>query len=99
MCCRVRRSVLGRDRSMVRNEYASTVLYEYFCCRIIPLAFGTILLVLALFKGWQNWQDVGAHGIRLIWVLIVDQAIYYVMSVNPQHFPFCNREYESSTDA
>ena len=41
------------------------------------MAFGTLLLVLALFKASEFWRLSGLSGSRLVVVVITDQAFYY----------------------
>ena len=50
-------------------------------CRTIPLAYGALLLVLALSKAREHWKLNGFSGSRLVLVLIRDQAFYYAMYV------------------
>ena len=47
--------------------------------RIIPLACGTLFLVLALHKARELWGIKGFSGSRLVLVLIRDKAFYYEM--------------------
>ena len=47
--------------------------------RSIPLAYSTLLFVLALFKATKLWKENGVEGSRLIMVLIKDQAIYFAV--------------------
>ena len=49
--------------------------------RIIPLAYGSLLLVLALPKAREHWKLNGFSGSRLVLVLIRDQVIYYAAYV------------------
>lgn len=47
--------------------------------RIIPLAYGTLLLSLALYKATEFWRLNGFHSSRLVLVLITDQAFYFTL--------------------
>ena len=47
--------------------------------RILPLAYGALLLALALFKATQYWKQNGYSGSRLMLVIIRDQILYYVL--------------------
>ena len=47
--------------------------------RTLPLAFGVILLGLALYKSVEYWKQVGVDGSRLILVLIKDQIFYFAL--------------------
>ena len=47
--------------------------------RILPIAFGFLLLMLALFKAREFWKLNGYSGSRLVVVLIKDQAFYYLL--------------------
>ena len=49
--------------------------------RTIPLAYGTLLLALALYKATEWWKENGLGGSRLIVVLVKDQALYYILYV------------------
>ena len=49
--------------------------------RTFPLAYGFLLLILALFKGHEFWKLHGHSGSRLVLVLIKDQAFYYILYV------------------
>lgn len=54
-------------------------IYDSLHCwsRGIPLAFGLILLVLALIKAVEYWRLRMFYGSRLIKVLITDQIVYF----------------------
>ncbi|KAL5525193.1 hypothetical protein ACEPAF_9062 [Sanghuangporus sanghuang] len=43
-----------------------------------PLAYGSILLVLALYKAAHIRKSLGYRGLKLVKVLIIDQALYFV---------------------
>ena len=45
--------------------------------RLLPMAYGTLLLVLALIKATEFWKLNGIRGSRLVWVLIKDQVLYF----------------------
>ena len=47
--------------------------------RTLPLAFGTLLLILALFKATEYWKQNGFSGSDLVLILIKDQAFYYLL--------------------
>ena len=47
--------------------------------RMLPIAYGFLLLCLALYKAPSLWKQNGVHGSRLLVVLIKDQAIYVVL--------------------
>lgn len=47
--------------------------------RCIPLAFGALLLCLALNKATKFWKLNGYRGSRLVSVLIRDQGLYFAM--------------------
>ena len=47
--------------------------------RSIPLVYGALLLILALYKGVGYWRENGFHGSHLIKVLITDQIMYYIL--------------------
>ena len=47
--------------------------------RSIPLAYGALLLVLALYKARELWKLNGFSGSRLALVLIKDQVFYYAV--------------------
>lgn len=47
--------------------------------RTIPLAYGALLLFLALFKAAEFWRLHGFHGSRLAFILIKDQAFYFTL--------------------
>ena len=49
--------------------------------RSIPLAYGALLLILALYKAREFWKLNGFTGSRLVVILIRDQALYYVACV------------------
>ena len=50
--------------------------------RTIPLAYGSLLLILALYKAREFWKLNGFSGSRLVLVLIRVQALYYFMCVS-----------------
>ena len=47
--------------------------------RTIPLAYGALLLVLALYKAREFWKLNRFSDSRLILVLIRDQVFYYAV--------------------
>lgn len=54
--------------------------YNEWYLRTIPLAFGALLMGLALFKATEYWKEaIGYHGVELIKVLVKDQLIYYLL--------------------
>lgn len=50
------------------------------CNRALPMAYGTILMSLALRKAATIWKEqAGLKGLGLVRVLIRDQAIYFLV--------------------
>lgn len=49
--------------------------------RLFPLAYGILLLLLATFKAAEFWKLNGFHGSHLVFVLIRDQVMYFVLHV------------------
>ena len=50
---------------------------------MIPLMYGMILMVLALYKAKEYWRaSFGLHGFTLVKILILDQILYYALYVN-----------------
>ena len=49
--------------------------------RSIPLVYGALLLLLALYKAQALWILNGVTGSRLVVILIRDQVLYYVACV------------------
>lgn len=47
--------------------------------RVLPLAYGTLLLCLALFKAVGHWRMHGLHGSRLVFILVKDQVLYFAL--------------------
>lgn len=47
--------------------------------RLFPIAYEILLLILAIFKSSEHWKLNGFHGSRLIFVLVRDQAMYFMM--------------------
>ena len=46
--------------------------------RTIPLAFGTLLMTLAIYKAAEYWRlSSGFKGFLLVRVIIQDQILYY----------------------
>ena len=43
------------------------------------MAYGSLLLILALFKASEFWKLNGYTGSRLVIVVVKDQAFYYVL--------------------
>lgn len=52
---------------------------------MVPLAFGTLLMVLAVYKAKDFWRLNGFRGSRLVRVLITDQLIYFVLYGHVSH--------------
>ena len=50
--------------------------------RTISLAYDALLLILALYKARGLWKLNGFSGSQLVFILIRDQALYYVMCVS-----------------
>ena len=71
---------LGPTLTSCATEFAAPV-WVGFVDWIVPLVYGTILCTLALIKGRQYWKEVGCFGTNLVKVLIVDQAVYYIVYV------------------
>lgn len=53
----------------------------YMIERCLPLAYGSLLLALALYKATEHWKLHGIHGSQLLFVLIKDQAFYFLLCV------------------
>ena len=48
-------------------------------CRLIPLAYGVVLMVLALCQASEYWRvSAGFNGFALVKVLIYDQILYFL---------------------
>ena len=47
--------------------------------RTIPLAYGALLLVLAVYKAREHWKLNGFSGSLLVLALIRDQVLYYAV--------------------
>ena len=47
--------------------------------RLLPLSYGLLLVILALFKATEHWKLNGLHGSRLVFILIKDQAVYFLV--------------------
>ena len=47
--------------------------------RLIPLAYEALLLVLAMYRATAFWKANGVHGSRLVWVLVKDQVVYFLL--------------------
>ena len=46
----------------------------------MPLSFGAVLLVLALYKAKEYWtMSSGLKGMELVKVLIIDQFLYFLL--------------------
>lgn len=46
------------------------------------MAFGTLLMGLALYKGYGYWRmNSGLKGIELVKVLLIDQFLYFMLYV------------------
>lgn len=51
-----------------------------FYARAIPLAYGLLLLALAVYKAAEYWREsAGFHGFALVTILVRDQAIYLLL--------------------
>ena len=54
--------------------------------RGILLAYGTLLLVLAVYKARAVWKEsAGLKGLEMVKVLIRDQAVYFLAWVDMSH--------------
>jgi hypothetical protein len=49
--------------------------------RSVPLAYGAMLMVLAVYKATQYWREVGFSGSKLVLVLLQDQVVYFALYV------------------
>ena len=47
--------------------------------RSLSLAYGALLLMLALYKAQQWWKANGRTGSGLVFILIRDQILYYLL--------------------
>ena len=47
------------------------------------LAYGALLLGLAIFKAIGYWKENGFRGSHLVRVIITDQIIYYLLYAEP----------------
>ena len=71
-------SLTGASNSETQSQCHGTDLTY---SRLFPMAYGVLLLGLAVFKAKEIWILNGFHGKRLVVVLIRDQVIYFFMSV------------------
>ena len=55
------------------------MLTKFSFARTIPSAYGAVLLVLALIKATEFWRMAGLRGSKLMFVLLKDQVLYYVL--------------------
>ena len=63
--------------TQLRNELFPVMNRNF---RTIPLAYGALLMVLALYKATVYWREsAGFHGLGLVKVVIKDQLIYYLL--------------------
>ena len=53
--------------------------YRVSSCRVLPLAYGALLLGLALYKATEFWKQHGLRGSLLIFVLVKDQVLYFTL--------------------
>ena len=52
--------------------------------RAIPLLFNAVLMGIALYGAARLWKETrGVHGASLLSVLILDQALYFLVYVTP----------------
>ena len=72
---------LGSTVTSCATEFAAPV-WVGFVDWGVPFVYGAILCTLALIKGWQYWKEIGCFGTNLVKVLIIDQAIYYLVCVS-----------------
>lgn len=49
--------------------------------RLFPMTYGTMLFVLAILKAIEFWKLNGFHGSRLVFILVRDQAMYFMLYV------------------
>ena len=67
-----------RDGRLVSDSTECNQSLNWF--RIIPMVYGTILMVLALYKAAEYWKmSAGFKGFTLVKILIRDQAIYFML--------------------
>ena len=59
----------------------SHIASNYDIIRALPLAFGMLLLVLALLMITRNGKQQGLHASQLMIVMIKDQVVYFIASV------------------
>ena len=65
-------------RSLYSNVLAYAKVAYAVKCRCIPVAYSVILMVLALYKAAQVWNETqGTKGTELVKILIQDQVIYF----------------------
>ena len=49
--------------------------------RLVPIGYDILLLCLALFKATGYWKLNGFHGSQLVFVVIKDQVLYFILCV------------------
>ena len=59
-----------------------TLPHHLLAYRVLPLAYGALLLGLALYKATEFWKQHGLRGSLLVFVLVKDQAIYFTLWVS-----------------
>lgn len=47
--------------------------------RMGPVVFGTLLMVLALYKAPQYWRQAGFRGSNLVILILKDQLLYFAL--------------------
>ena len=67
-----------------RNGLVRAILivekYELNVYRVVPIAYGTLLLGLALYKAAEYWKaSSGFKGFKLVKVLVLDQLLYFAL--------------------
>ena len=69
-----------RDAGLVCDLTARDACSRSIDIRIVPMTYGAILMVLALYKAAEYWRISGGFkGFKLVRILIRDQAIYFIL--------------------
>ena len=68
---------------MIADWYERFIVGEgvvtYYLTRTIPMVFGVLLMILAIYKAAEYWNmSSGFEGFELVKVLISDQIVYFV---------------------
>lgn len=59
------------------SKWTTIIIWPHSRLRGIPLAFGMLLLILALVEAIEFWRLRTFHGSRLVKVLLTDQIMYF----------------------